>query len=115
MPSRKTQKESIMHWLDILTQQKEKNQEIAKAALKLASLPRRKEVAVNIRKIDKIAKEHDNLVVPGKVLAAGDPTKAYSIAAIAFSKEAERKLKEKGCSIIDIKEMLQKDNLKIVH
>lgn len=86
--------------------QAKKNDKWNKAASILAS-PRRNKVAVNLDALDKISKEGDTLVVPGKVLGNGDVSKKLRIAALSFSQEALKKLKDKKCEVITIKEEMK--------
>jgi len=80
----------------------------------LSSMPRRKRIKVNIRKLDKIAKDGDYIIVPGKVLGVGDTNKKFNIAAIEYSSSATEKLKKGGCNIINIEEALKAKELKII-
>lgn len=75
----------------------------------LLSMPRSKRIEVNLNKIDKESKEGDTILVPGKVLSSGDISKKIRIAAISFSLEAEKKLKNKKCEIVRIKEEIEKN------
>ncbi len=78
--------------------------------LKLANLlarPRRRRVEVNIERLDKETKEGDLIIVPGKVLGKGNIGHRISIAALSFSEEARKKLKE--CRIIGIAELAGKE------
>jgi Ribosomal protein L18E len=82
--------------------------------IELSSMPRRKRIKVNIRKLDRIAKDGDYIIVPGKVLGIGDTNKKFNIAAIEYSSSATEKLKKGGCNIINIEEALKAKELKII-
>jgi large subunit ribosomal protein L18e len=58
--------------------------------------PTRTRRAVNIYKIDKFTKENEIIVVPGKVLGTGDLNHAVTVAAFSFSKNALKKINQKG-------------------
>jgi large subunit ribosomal protein L18e len=73
----------------------------------LLSYPKRKQINKNLDEIDKISKEGDTIIVPGKVLANGNVSKKIRIAAIAFSGQAKEKLKSKKCEIVSIKEEIK--------
>lgn len=73
----------------------------------IISGPRSRRAAVNLDKIDKIAKEGDTIVVPGKVLGVGKISKKIRISALAFSEEAKEKLKDKKCEIVTILEEIK--------
>jgi len=86
---------------------------------RLLSKPRRKKVEINLNKIDEESKEGDTIVVPGKVLGKGEISKKIEIVAFSYSKEAERKLKEKKCKILSIKEEIKRnpkgEGIKIIY
>ncbi len=80
--------------------------------------PRRKRVAVNVSKINRYTKPGDVVVVPGKVLGAGVITHPVTVAAIAFSESAIRKIKEAGGRILHILQLVEENkkgsNVKII-
>ncbi len=69
------------------------------------AMPKRKGIHINLSKINKETKEGDIVLVPGKVLSEGELDHKISIAALSFSKSAEKKLK--GCKIVSIEELLK--------
>lgn len=71
------------------------------------SCPRRKQASVNLNKIDKETKEGDTVVIPGKVLGKGNLSKKVRVAALYFSEGARKKLKEKKCEVVSIKEEIK--------
>jgi large subunit ribosomal protein L18e len=54
----------------------------------------RKYSSVNLGQIDKVSKQGEIIVVPGKVLSSGSLTKKVRIASLGISAEAKDKLKE---------------------
>lgn len=59
-------------------------------------------------------KESENIVVPGKVLGLGSVSKKFAVSAVEFSLSAQGSLEKAGCSIIDISEMIKKENIRII-
>ncbi|RLG48366.1 MAG: 50S ribosomal protein L18e [Thermoproteota archaeon] len=68
--------------------------------------PRRKRVEVNVWKINKLTREGDVVVVPGKVLGDGVIRKAVTVAALSFSKRAEEKIRAAGGRVLSIGELI---------
>jgi len=66
-----------------------------------------KKIGVNLDEIDKNSEEADTIVVPGKVLGGGEINKKIRIAALNFSEQARKKLKDKNCEIISILEEIK--------
>ena len=58
--------------------------------------PSRNRRVVNISKISRHAKPSEIVIVPGKVLSAGELDKDVVVCAHRFSSEAEKKIKQKG-------------------
>ncbi len=92
----------------------EKNSGLAKMIIKYAALPRRQRVTVSINKLNAYAKDNESIIVPGKVLAIGVPDRKYSICAIEYSGSALKKLKDAGCGIVSLQDMLKKDGVRII-
>lgn len=65
---------------------------------------RRQRIAVNLSKLQKVAKEGETIVVPGKVLGDGNATK-LRLAAYSFSDRARQKLLDKGAELIGIEKL----------
>ena len=73
----------------------------------LLSYPKKKMISINLNKLDMLTKEGDTVVVPGKVLSEGHLGKKIRVAALSFSKEAERKLKESRVEAVSILQELK--------
>ena len=59
--------------------------------------PKRKRVAVNVCRLNRFTQKNDIVVVPGKVLGAGEIDHRITVAAFAFSEKAREKIiKAKG-------------------
>ncbi len=92
----------------------DKNKKRSAYIVRLMSKPKRQRVSVNLAKLEKLANSGENVIVPGKVLGRGTVTKKINVAAVVYSSDAEKKLKEAGCTVIGIKEMLKKDDVRII-
>ena len=93
---------------------KAKNARLAAKIIKIASLPRRRRVSVNLEKLNKIVKPGENILVPGKILGTGKLEKSFGVAAIEFSESSTKKLREAGCTIMSVEEMLKKENTRLL-
>ena len=71
--------------------------------------PRRRRVEVNISKINRYTEEGDVVVVPGKVLGAGKLHHRVTVAALSFSSEALRKIREAGGRALTIRELIEEN------
>uniref|UniRef100_A0A7J3Z6U2 Large ribosomal subunit protein eL18 n=1 Tax=Ignisphaera aggregans TaxID=334771 RepID=A0A7J3Z6U2_9CREN len=75
----------------------------------LLERPTRKRIAVNIYKIDRLSREGDVIVVPGKVLGVGKLSHRVTIAAIAFSRQAIEKIKAVNGRAIHVLELVNEN------
>ncbi len=73
------------------------------------SKPRRQRVEVNLSKIDQYASADSTVLVPGKVLGAGNLSKKVTVAAFSFSESAKKLIGEVGGKAISI-DSLHKSN-----
>jgi len=87
---------------------REANAPIWRRVMELLERPKRRRVAVNISKINRYSKEGDIVVVPGKVLGSGSINHKVIIGAYDYSVTAYKKLKDSGCVILSIKELVEK-------
>ncbi len=71
--------------------------------------PRRQRVAVNISKINRYTEPGDVVVVPGKVLGAGRLDHPVTVAAVAFSESALRKIQAAGGRAIHILQLIEEN------
>jgi len=80
--------------------------------------PTRIRAEVNVSKINRYTKPGDVVVVPGKVLGAGKIDHPVTVAAIAFSESAIKKIKEAGGRVLHILQLVQENpkgsNVKIM-
>ncbi|MFH0868035.1 MAG: 50S ribosomal protein L18e [Candidatus Woesearchaeota archaeon] len=63
--------------------------------------------AVNLSKISRYAKKGELIVVPGKVLAAGELNQSITIAAWKFSEQALDKISKANAKAITINELMK--------
>ncbi len=75
---------------------------IWKKIAEILEKPRRKEINVNLWKINKFTKEGDTIIVPGKVLGNGELGHKVNVAAFAFSKTANEKLGNNVSCLYDL-------------
>jgi len=83
------------------------NADIWRYAAELLEKPARRRIAVNISKINRYTKDDDIVVVPGKVLGAGNLDHKVTVAALAFSQQAIQKIKASGGKVMHILELIQ--------
>ncbi len=60
------------------------------------SKPTRNRRKLNLSKVERSSKDNETILVPGKVLSAGELTKKVNLAAWRFSSEAKEKANKKG-------------------
>jgi len=90
----------------LLKASRENKAKIWRAVAELLQRPKRKRIAVNVGKIDKVVKEGEVIVVPGKVLGAGEIKKKVIVAAWRFSVTAKEKIEKAGGKAISIPELI---------
>ncbi len=94
------------------------NAPIWRAVAEKLERPRRRRIVVNVSKINRYTKPGDTVVVPGKVLGAGNIDHPVSVAAIAFSYTAVQKIKAAGGKVMHILDLLESNprgsNVKII-
>ncbi len=86
---------------------REQKARIWRAIIEYLERPKRKRIAVNLSKINRYAKEGETVIVPGKVLGAGELTKKLTIAAFSFSSSALRKIKKANGQALTLQELLK--------
>lgn len=91
-----------------------KERDISRKLLKLVDVPTRRRVSVNLYKIDRLTKDGDNVIVPGKVLSEGRMSHGLNIAAIEYSKGAAEALGKAGAKMGSIEEMLESKKVRII-
>jgi large subunit ribosomal protein L18e len=86
-------------------------------AEKLAS-SRRRAAAVNLSRISRFSQTSETVIVPGKVVGAGDLTHPLRVSALAFSNSAREKITRAGGEVLTIESLLKENpagkNVKII-
>ena len=70
-----------------------------KVAAKFLNRPTRKRIKVNILKINKLVRDGETALIPGKVLSDGELTKKATVAGFQFSETARLKINKIGKAI----------------
>ena len=71
--------------------------------------PSRQKRIINVYKIDKLAKDGETIIVPGKVLSVGEITKKVDVAALQFSEGAKQKILDAQGKILTISELFKQN------
>ncbi|MFA5861413.1 MAG: 50S ribosomal protein L18e [Candidatus Thermoplasmatota archaeon] len=69
--------------------------------------PTKARIAVNLSRIDRYAKANETVLIPGKLLAAGDITKPVKVAAYAFSASAIEKITAAGGECLTLESLVE--------
>ncbi len=107
---------NVSRWVESLERQRSqaKNPKLIAYLIKLSTKPKRLRPSVNLSKLDRLVKESESIIVPGKVLGSGVMNKKIKIAAIDFSASAVEKLNTAKCEIVGIDEMLANKSARII-
>jgi len=70
------------------------------------SAPTRIRTRVNLTKLQRVCKDNDVIVVPGKVLSYGILKRPITVSALSFSKTAADKIIKAGGKVITIRELI---------
>lgn len=68
--------------------------------------PNKNWAETNLSKIERYAKDGETIVIPGKVLAAGNITKKVTVAAYSFSQKAKEAITESGGKAVSIRDLM---------
>ncbi|NHI91707.1 MAG: 50S ribosomal protein L18e [Candidatus Lokiarchaeota archaeon] len=74
---------------------------------KKLSKSKKESIRVNLSKINKLTKENDIIVVPGKILGDGNLDHKLTLAAFSFSETTRNKLLQNKIKILTIEELLE--------
>lgn len=110
------EKSRVHEWLNTLSAASngEHYPKLWNRVYRLVEVPARRRAAVNISKIDRITKDGDNVIVPGKVLSSGEMTHKVNIAAMEFSATALRALKDSNCKVVQLKDMVKAERVQVI-
>ncbi len=67
----------------------------------------RQKRVVNLFKINKLCKDNETIIIPGKVLGDGELNHKLTISAFNFSKSALEKIQKSGGKAISIEELIK--------
>ncbi len=81
---------------------------IWKAVAGLLNRPSRRRHEVNIHVIERNLEKGQVAVVPGVVLSSGEITKPVTVAAMKFSGDAEKRIRDAGGACLTISELVEK-------
>ncbi|MEM2280735.1 MAG: 50S ribosomal protein L18e [Candidatus Bathyarchaeia archaeon] len=99
-------------------QSREQKAKIWRAIAEKLAASRRRRIVVNISRINRYTSKNDTVVVPGKVLGAGELNHPVTVAAFAFSETAKQKIKKAKGKCLTIPELIKKNpkgsNVKII-
>lgn len=70
--------------------------------------PTRNKRVINISKLNKVTKNDDLIIVPGKVLSSGDLSHKLTVSAYAFSETAKTKISKNG-KVLTIRELMKQN------
>lgn len=80
--------------------------------------PSRRRVAVNLSHLNRHTEKNQNVVVPGKVLGAGELDHSITIAAFAFSEKGKAKIEAASGKCLSFADLMKKNpkgsNVKII-
>lgn len=71
--------------------------------------PRRKQIAVNVSRLNRYTRKNEMVVVPGKVLGAGKIDHPIKVTAFAFSEKAKEKIKAARGKCLSFFELVKKN------
>jgi large subunit ribosomal protein L18e len=75
----------------------------------IMSRPRRDSFEINLSELDKLAKEGETIVVPGKILSAGELNKKLKLVAVNFSEKSKEKILKSKSEIIFMNDEIKKN------
>lgn len=69
--------------------------------------PTRSMISTNVSKLETLCSAKEDVVVPGKVLAAGEISKPVNVYAFNFSGQAKQKIEKAGGKCMGMKELVK--------
>jgi len=96
----------------------ENNAEIWRDIAERLAKPRRNRLAVNVSRLNRYTQKNETVVVPGKVLSAGEISHPITVTAFAFSEKAKEKINAAHGKCLSFSDLAKKNpkgsNVKIV-
>lgn len=71
--------------------------------------PERLRPVVNIAKLERLCKDGETILVPGKVLSYGNIRKKLTVSALAFSKAAKEKIEKAGGKVLTLRQLVKEN------
>jgi large subunit ribosomal protein L18e len=103
---------------DLKKQSKENQTDLWRCLSKHLSNSKRSRIAVNLSRLNRYTKEGETVVVPGKVLGAGNAKHPLTVAAFAFSERAKSKIQNAKGNCLSIRDLMKNNpsgkNVKIL-
>jgi large subunit ribosomal protein L18e len=103
---------------DLKKQSQESQTELWLSLAKRLTTSNRSRVAVNLSRLNRYTKEGETVVVPGKVLGAGQADHPLNVAAFSFSDVAKAKIATGKGKCLSIRDLMKKNptgkNVKIM-
>jgi len=90
-------------------QSRESKAKIWKSIAELLAKSRRKRIAVNLSRLNRYTEKNETVVVPGKVLGAGEIDHPITVAAFVFSQKAMEKIRKARGKCLSIIELVKKN------
>ena len=87
----------------------ENNAKIWKDVAERLAKPTKHMAEVNVGKIERYLKDNEVALIPGKVLGAGEISRAIKVAAFKFSESAKRKIEKAGGTCMSIEELIKEN------
>ena len=72
-------------------------------------VPKHRRVSINISHMNRYSSNGETVIVPGKVLGAGDLDHKISVAAFSFSKRAKEKIEHAGGECLTIQTLVNRN------
>ena len=88
---------------------KQNDAKIWRKIAEVLSRTRRKRIAVNLSRVNRYTKDSETVVVPGKVLAAGEIDHPVTVTAFAFSQKAMTKIEKAKGKCLSYAELVKKN------
>ncbi len=111
-----TEKSNVKEWLELMAGASHGSHyaNLYKRIHRMLQAPSRSRNSVSLFKLNSSTKEGDNVIVPRKVLASGKIDHKFNIAALEYSSGALKELKNAGCNVVSIKEMVGKNKISVI-
>jgi len=103
---------------DLKKHSRENQTDLWRCLARHLSKSKRSRIAVNLSRLNRFTTDGETVVVPGKVLGAGNAKHPLNVAAFAFSERAQSKIKIAKGKCLSIRDLMKKNpsgkNVKIM-